>query len=554
MKNYRNIFLIIIVCLLYSLSAKLGLKYAVIGQTVTFLWPPSGIALASILLSKNYQVAFGIALGAAIANSGSGLPLVTLTVITMGNTIEPILGAFWLRRRKCFSNSFEKLPDVLDFVSKAGIISTMVGASFGTLGLYLGNAIQISDVGYTWVAWWLGDGMGVIVIAPLFLIACNSLGASFKSFSVSNLVEAFILLCLLIAVGESIFEDSSLAGLGNFQISLCLFPFTIWSALRFGLLGASSVSLIISVLTIHGTSEGTGPFAVGTPMNSLILWCLFTDLIAISGLILATIDSERKNVLIALRESNTNLDNQIQKKTQDLIQANIDLHAVLAERWRLQSEMNHISEESKKLIGQELHDGLGQHIIGIAFLVSSLEHLLSSKLLTSELETLHNIQKLLDESLSMIRMLSRGLYPTALETGGFISALRQLTDFTQSSSEVKCIFQMTARLHIRDKAIILHLYRIAQEAISNALKHSNAKNIVVKLAGSNDNYTFSIEDDGIGFSLKGMNINRTFGLRSMQCRADLIKAQIELIKNQDGGTSVVITGPMNPKEQLLELM
>jgi len=151
------------VCLLYLTTAKLGLEYAVIGHTVTLLWPPSGIALAAIMIG-GYRLLPGIALGALIANAGAGLPALTLFIITLGNTLEPLYGALLLKRQKNFSVVLDKVSDVLKLVLIAALGSTIVGASFGTLGLYASGKIPVADFGLTWLTWWLGNGMGVIVV------------------------------------------------------------------------------------------------------------------------------------------------------------------------------------------------------------------------------------------------------------------------------------------------------------------------------------------------------------------------------------------------------
>ena len=272
------------VFLLYLTAAKLGLKYTVIGQTVTLLWLPSGIALVAVLIG-GYRMWPGIALGAFIANAGTGVPIITLSVITIGDTLEPLFGALLLRRWNNFSVALDKVSDVLLLILLAAIGSTIVGASYGTLGLIAGEEITFADFGLTWLAWWLGDGMGVLVISPVLLAGFALTRTAPLFFSATKALEALILVVALTVVGQTIFGNSNLTGLGYFPASLSMFPFAIWSALRFGTIGAASVALITSLLAINGTVQGTGPFAGNSSMISLILWCLFADLMSITGLI-----------------------------------------------------------------------------------------------------------------------------------------------------------------------------------------------------------------------------------------------------------------------------
>jgi signal transduction histidine kinase len=357
-------------------------------------------------------------------------------------------------------------------------------------------------------------------------------------------LEAFVLIITLTVVGQTIFRNPKFAGLDYFPVSLAIFPFVIWSALRFGTIGAATVALLTSLLAISGTVQGTGPFAGNSSMNSLFLWCLFADLMAITGLILAAVDSGRKQAVAALKVSNEILDRQVQERTDELLQANQELHAALAERWRLQMEMNQISEERQKMIGQEIHDGLGQQLTGIAFLVASLCDTLSAKA-APEAPVINQVKNLLGETMSVIRSLSRGLYPVALETGGLSAALHHLAEYVQMSSGVQCVVQVTASTNGVDKAIALNLYRIAQEAVSNALRHSQAQRIEIKLSEAEEHYVLSIEDNGIGFPGQSKKKSVTLGLRSMRSRADLIGAAIEVRENPGCGTSIVVTGRIN---------
>jgi two-component system, NarL family, sensor histidine kinase FusK len=538
----QNILWTASVFLLYLASAKLGLKYAVIGHTVTLLWPPSGVALAATLIG-GYRLWPGIALGAFIANVETGVPFLTLAIITLGNTMEPLCGALLLRRQNNFSVKLDKVSDVFALVLLAAFISTILGASLGTLGLFVGGKIAVADLWPTWIAWWLGDGMGVLVISPVLLIGSSVVRSLPLLFSLTKTLEVLVLIVALTVIGQIIFGDLALAGPGHFQVSLSMFPFAIWSALRFGSIGAAGVTLIASLLAINGTVQGTGPFALHKEMDSLILWCLFADIMAITGLLLAAVNSGREKALLALKGSNENLERQVQKRTDELRRINMELHTALTERRRMQMEMDQISEERQKMIGQELHDGLGQQLTGIAFLVSSLHETLGAK---SAPETLiaRQIKDLLAEAMSVVRSLSHGLYPVVLENSNFPSALRHLAEFAQSASDVQCSVRCTTAANLIDRNIALNLYRIAQESVCNALRHSEAERIKIKLSVVDEQYLLSVEDNGRGVSDQNMKASATLGLRSMHCRADLIGAAIEVYENPSGGTTIVVTGPM----------
>jgi signal transduction histidine kinase len=177
-------------------------------------------------------------------------------------------------------------------------------------------------------------------------------------------------------------------------------------------------------------------------------------------------------------------------------------------------------------------------------LVSSLCDTLGAKA-APEVSVINQVKNLLGETMSVIRSLSRGLYPVALETGGLSTALQHLGEYAQMTSEVQCAVRVTASANRVDKAIGLNLYRIAQEAVCNALRHSQAQQIEIKLSETEEHYLLSIEDNGIGLPCQSMKKSGTLGLRSMRCRADLIGAAIEVRENPGCGTSIVVTGRIN---------
>jgi len=196
------------------------------------------------------------------------------------------------------------------------------------------------------------------------------------------------------------------------------------------------------------------------------------------------------------------------------------------------------------MIGQELHDSLGQQLTGIAFLVNSLLESLRGKS-APEVPAVHQVGQLLDESISVVRSLSRGLYPVTLETRGLSSALQHLAEHTGNLSGVQCVVCCSAGTDAIDKNTALNLYRIAQEGVCNALRHSQARRIDIELTTEGERYVLMVKDDGIGLQGQSAQTHGSFGMRSMRSRADLIGADIDTLANQDGGTSVRVTGPLN---------
>ncbi len=281
---------VVVVSLLYVATAKLGLMYAVVGNSVTVVWPPSGIALAAILV-YGYRLVPGIALGAFLANAWTGASLLTACGIAIGNTLEALTGAFLLNRLAQFRNSLDRVRDVFALFTLAATGSTMISAGIGVVALALGGVIPLSDYGVVWLKWWLGDMMGILVVAPPLLVW---LSHPHLVLSPLKIFEALGLVVALMVVSHAIFAAPELAGHGYYPAALAMFPFAIWGALRFGQWGATLVTLISSVLAIWGTTHGTGPFVADLPVDSLVRWCIFANVIAITGLLLGASSAERK--------------------------------------------------------------------------------------------------------------------------------------------------------------------------------------------------------------------------------------------------------------------
>src|SRR5688572_17452432 len=152
----------------YFGAAKLGLTMAFVSEQVTAVWPPTGIALAAVIL-LGYRVWPGITLGAFLANVTAAAPLDAAVGIALGNTLEALAGAWALRCLVKFDPALERAQDVLGLVVLAAGLSTMISATIGVASLCLAGVKGWSAYPAMWRVWWLGDAMGDLIVAPLFL-------------------------------------------------------------------------------------------------------------------------------------------------------------------------------------------------------------------------------------------------------------------------------------------------------------------------------------------------------------------------------------------------
>jgi PAS domain S-box-containing protein len=289
----------------YFGAAKLGLTLAYENSSITAIWPPTGIALAALVL-WGFRFWPAVALGALLANSWTGLPLVSTLGITVGNTLEALAGAFLLVSVARFRPSLERVRDVFALVAFAAAISTMVSATFGVTSLWIGDEIASGDLPSAWRLWWLGDMGGDLIVAP-FLFALATI-RPFKSPPRRQLLEGLGLVVLVVASASLTFSRET-------QLEYLVFPLLAWAALRFGLLGATTATLIVAAVSVWFTARGTGPFAQASRDDSLLLSLTFVGVASAMSLLIAAFVAERNRARAALKQARDELEQRVQERT-----------------------------------------------------------------------------------------------------------------------------------------------------------------------------------------------------------------------------------------------
>src|SRR5882724_1216211 len=209
------------VAAIYFAAARLGLSLAFIHANVSPVWPPTGVAIAAVLL-LGYRIWPAIFLGALLANLFTPVPIPTATGIAIGNTMEA-LSAGLLLRYLDFHNSFDRTRDVFKFTLVA-CLCTILAASVGTISLCLGHAAAWQDFGSLWLTWWLGDTVGALVVAPLLL----TWGTESRPWSNKRYVEAALLLTLLAISSTATFGGQSPLPLRYYPLARLIVPFFLW--------------------------------------------------------------------------------------------------------------------------------------------------------------------------------------------------------------------------------------------------------------------------------------------------------------------------------------
>ena len=213
----------------------------------------------------------------------------------------------------------------------------------------------------------------------------------------------------------------------------------------------------------------------------------------------------------------------------------------ISERRRLEKEILNVSEQERRRIGQDLHDGLGQMLTGIGLLSQDLARQLDDEE-HDRAEDMHEITEHIKEADQYARDLSHGLIPVDVEANGLPEALRRLSTNAERLFSVECDFQEVGTALIHDNATATHLYRIAQEAVNNAVRHGDADQLRVVLAAGDDQIRLQVRDDGTGFGEADTD-DAGMGVHIMNYRARIIGGTLDLNSTIGEGTVVTCTLP-----------
>jgi signal transduction histidine kinase len=282
---------------IYHLAARLGLQMAYVQQNTSPVWPPSGIALAALLLFgiRDWP---GITLGVVVGSLLTGAPLGLSLGFGVANTLEALIGASLLKTWIGFDLGINRIRDVIGLVIAAAC-GTAVSATIGVATLILYQNIPLSAFYTLWLTWFVGNLLGCLVITPVLLTWVRFFP---RGWNRVRYVEALFFLVFLVLVSLYVFANPFGVGALHQALIYVIFPFAIWAALRLGQIGAASTVLAVSGVAIWSTIHELGPFA-GMPVNdSLILLQTFTGVVALMSLTLAASAAERRRAEETLRK------------------------------------------------------------------------------------------------------------------------------------------------------------------------------------------------------------------------------------------------------------
>jgi diguanylate cyclase (GGDEF)-like protein len=308
--SFKQVLIGLAACATYILAAKLGLRLATVHPSATPFWPPTGIAIVT-LLTLGLRFWPAIFAGAFLANLTTAGSVLTSLGIAAGNCLEAVLATYLVCRFANGKQAFERTWDILRFALYAAILSTAVAATFGVISLALGGFAPWHQYAVIWRTWWLGDATGALVFAPFLLLWIAN---PRLKWSRSQFLEAMVLLVSTLLIAGIVFGPVFHLHVRNDPWTFLVTPFLIWAAFRFGPREASAIICVVCGVAVAGTTRGYGPFARESANNSLLLLQSFLSVKALLTLVFAAEVSERRRQeeqakLLAVRDPLTGLAN-----------------------------------------------------------------------------------------------------------------------------------------------------------------------------------------------------------------------------------------------------
>ncbi len=473
-------------------------------------WLPDAILLSWLLATPRKQwwaylvAALPIRL---VITSTAAIPLWFLLSAFANDALKGLFSAYVLRRFLGWPVRLVTLHAFTLFVATAVVAAPFLSALGGAAARYARGY----DFWAAWYQWFLGNVLASLIVTPTLLywfvsgqakkhrlreLAVLSLGFTavlYYAFVLPNGVPSHLLLCIP-------------------------FPFLIWAVVRTGPVGTSTALSLLSLFSIVSAAHGKGVFATGSPSQNALTIQFFLLVVSVPLLFLAVVIEERHAIQEDLRRS--------QRTVNDNYQRIRDLAGRLI----------HAQEEERRRIACELHDDIGQCLALLQVRLSGLSQNLPAGM-EAELALVKEVIADVNEVVTGIRDVSRQLHSNTLQLLGLRAALNKLC------RQVSEKHGITAKVDASEDPVLSHdaklcLYRVAQEAVSNAVRHGRAEKIIIELGGDNSLVRMRIKDSGIGFD-PGL-LSSGLGLVSMQERVRMLGGELVVKSQPHAGTEIIV--------------
>jgi signal transduction histidine kinase len=455
----------------YVAGARFGLSLDPLEGFATLVWPPTGIALGCLIRFGPWLWP-GVAAGALVANRWSGAPWSVAAGIALGNTLEAILGARLLRCTRGGKKPIRRLRHAAALLA-AALASPVVSASVGVLCLWLAGITPLNRELATWKAWWLGDVLGALVVAPVVM---NWDPRFFLGWSRARWLEAAFLSAAVVASAALSFSGGLTTPL---QQPHMIFPVLIWAALRFGPPAAAGSVLAAAAIAVAFTADGRGPYAVGPLHERLTALQGFMGNAAITSLFLAAGSAERERALASLRRKRRALEQALGARDEFLSIASHELRTPLAALSLQVSGLQRVL--SRREAGGQAS---GSDLERVGRAVRQVERL----------------ARLVDQLLD-VSQIAAGRLSLQRESVDLSELVRSVIHtLSEEAARVGCAVNLLAPAHVLGSWDSFRLEQVLTNLLTNAFKYGAGKPIEVRLEADDTRALLQVRDGGIGIA------------------------------------------------------
>ena len=540
--------LVLAIALVYFVAGKLGLRLAIVHPSATAIWPATGLALSAVLLF-GYRVWPGIFLGAFVVNLTTAGSILTSVGIAAGNTLEAVLGAYLLTRFAGGRDVLDRAEGIFKFVFFACLVATTVSATVGTASIFLTGFLNGAHPKSVWFTWWLGDGVGALLVAPCFLLWLSRT----HDFNRSTTPRRVVSVAGLLLSGLLVFSPSFLFGGFGFPLKFLCIPFVAWAAFE---LRRREMPLVL--VTFSGIAVVSSVIANDNPITnqSLLVLQVFLGVAATTGLVISAAVSERNRHEQELREARAGLEARVQERTREL-QTRIEEQKLTEQALqRLSARLLRVQDHERRRIARELHDSTGQSLAALTMALSQLAKgaAATDPKLSVRLDEASGVARSISDE---VRTTSYLLHPPLLDETGLKSALAWYVQGFQEKSNLRATLELPGNLGRLTPDVEIMIFRIVQECLTNVLRHSKSKTVAVRLllSESTEMLTLEVQDHGGGIApdkLKAIAKGQTagVGVRGMRERLSSVGGALEIFSDGNG-TLVRSVVPLSPSADTL---
>jgi signal transduction histidine kinase len=453
----------------YFVAGRLGLLLDPVGGFATLVWPPAGIALAALLLF-GIRLWPGIAAGAFLVNATAGAPIAVAIGIAFGNTLEAIAATYTLRRLPDWRPALQRTSDLIALILIAAT-TTAFAATIGVASLVFGGVVAGAAIREAWVAWWFGDGMGILTVAPLILTwATGSL-----QLRGNRALEAAGLAIALAATTWLVFLGRPGGVAAAFWQAYLLSPMLLWAAIRFPQRGNVTAIFLVSVIAVYGTAIGSGPFRTADLSDRLQDLQIFMAVTTVTFLMLGAVAAQQRASEAALKVAKEEAETASRVKSQFLAVVSHELRTpltgIIGYADLLEQQITGpLSEPQRSQVGRI--KAAAWHLVGV---IDSILTFSSAERGRQE------VKPAAVDAVGLARDAMALIEPQARAKGLIPSVI--------APAEPVNIFTDAGKVN-----------QILVNLLGNAVKFSDSGHVELEVAQENDFVIFSVRDQGAGIA------------------------------------------------------